>query len=633
MLNKAASNFLALLVSGIGIACTLTKPALAQAPPPAPKYTKADSLSADLFMSITAHNQEAAIAALKAGADPNRPNWLPFTPLGWASFMGETDVAKLLLAKGAKMKDGSQYGEAVVMAALQGHDELGVYLLNRGGSTGTTRTDKATPLMIAASNGSMGMVRRLLQMHADPNVKDVTDATALTFAARRNQVEAAQAVLAAGAKVNAADSLKRTPLHYAAANGFSSLANLLLRRGASVNSKDSTGATPLHLASRYSGDPKTIQALLRAGASPAGKDGRGKSPYELAEQRAFSAAAALLKPKSSAQLSSLETDESASTGQSVTAALSSIQKSMRAFPKRSACVSCHHQGLGLMTLARAAKRRVPVDGALIGAYMKQLGEDGKRGGAAMHAAALNPRLAKHVEAVDIGDFPYGIGYILGAAQANGVPANPGFADGAVVLGSLQNSSGAWTHGLNRGTMQISSVTSTALALPLITSYWPEDSKDKMERRVAKAKAWLLSVKPRSAEDMAARVLGLKAAGADESAVSQAAAQLLAAQRQDGGWRAPGAANSDAYTTGLGLYALRTAAGLPSDDAAIGRAVDFLVRTQDEDGTWYVPKVTTAFNNHFDAAFPHGYSQYSSFAGTCWATLGLLETLERRTAQK
>ena len=30
---------------------------------------------------------------------------------------------------------------------------------------------------------------------------------------------------------------------------------------------------------------------------------------------------------------------------------------------------------------------------------------------------------------------------------------------------------------------------------------------------------------------------------------------------------------------------------------------------------------------------HGYAQYASFAGTCWATIGLLETVENRTASR
>jgi hypothetical protein len=37
------------------------------------------------------------------------------------------------------------------------------------------------------------------------------------------------------------------------------------------------------------------------------------------------------------------------------------------------------------------------------------------------------------------------------------------------------------------------------------------------------------------------------------------------------------------------------------------------------------------NNYFDAAFPHGQSQYASFNATCWAMMALLPAVEPATA--
>ena len=74
---------------------------------------------------------------------------------------------------------------------------------------------------------------------------------------------------------------------------------------------------------------------------------------------------------------------------------------------------------------------------------------------------------------------------------------------------------------------------------------------------------------------------------------------------------------------MALYALKMS-GVESSDAAFQRGVRFLLRTQDEDGSWYVNKRAIPANSYFDAGFPHGESQYISFAATCWAVMALME---------
>src|SRR5882724_7357792 len=129
---------------------------------------------------------------------------------------------------------------------------------------------------------------------------------------------------------------------------------------------------------------------------------------------------------------------------------------------------------------------------------------------------------------------------------------------AIKAGADVNASGSSDMG-KRGTMQHSSVMNTFMVLRMLKAYLPTDRKEEMERRIAKAKAWTLGMKPTSAEDLAARVLALKAAGGDAKEIGPATRQLVAAQRRDGGWGVPNSSQSDAYTTGVSLYALRTAA--------------------------------------------------------------------------
>lgn len=615
------------------VAAAVLAPAGVLAQKPAAKPSKAEMLTADLFLAITHKDINGVRAAVKAGASPNERNWLGFTPLTYASFKGDLEIAKFLIGHGARINDDTTYGSALSQATVSASDRLGVYLLDHGANPNPPRYDRSTPLMVAASNGSVGIVNGLLKRKVDPNRKNDDDATALTFAARSNQPEAVKLLLAAGARVNAVDSMKRTPLHYAAMDGFSRVVSQLIQKGASINAVDATGATPLQLAARYSGDAETVRSLLRAGADAGKQDGHGKTPYEIASQRGYVAATEILKSAPGVRTIALSTGEASTTSDAIKPAISSIQIGMKTFEKKAACTSCHHQGLGLMTLAQAAQRKVEVDGKLIGDTMGQLAKDGQNGAAGMHAAALDSHLIKLLPGVDIGDFVYAAGYFLNAARANGVPANPGFADVAQVIGRQQKQDGSWRFDMQRGTMQHSNFTTTAMALEVVKAYWPADKKAELDRRMAKAQAWLTNTKPQCAEDMASRVWGLKVTGANAEEIATAAKQLMNAQRTDGGWGFPNVARSDAYTTGISLYALRKAAEIPATSEPIRRAVKYLIRTQDEDGTWYVAKATQAYNNHFDASFPHGYAQYASFAGTCWAVLGLLETMEDRTASR
>lgn len=77
----------------------------------------------------------------------------------------------------------------------------------------------------------------------------------------------------------------------------------------------------------------------------------------------------------------------------------------------------------------------------------------------------------------------------------------------------------------------------------------------------------------------------------------------------------------------GLLALNQAGEIPVTDPAYRRGVAFLLRTQDDDGSWFVNKRALPLNDYFDAGFPHGQSQFSSFNATGWSTMALLLAVE------
>ncbi len=125
------------------------------------------------------------------------------------------------------------------------------------------------------------------------------------------------------------------------------------------------------------------------------------------------------------------------------------------------------------------------------------------------------------------------------------------------------------------------------------------------------------------EDYVYRLLGLGWAHADKPVVRQAARELMARQRADGGWSQLTTLSSDAYATGQALTALAEAGGLPATDPAYRRGVQFLLQSQLNDGSWYVPTRTLPVQPYFDSEFPHERDQFISAAATNWATMALV----------
>ncbi len=122
-----------------------------------------------------------------------------------------------------------------------------------------------TPLMLAASRGSVELVDLLFTQGADPNKRGSAERTALQYAVEKNHVEVAKRLLAYGADIDAFDNGRLTPLIMAADRGFTDLALILIQKGADPNIQHNQGWTALIDAAR-NGDEKLVNALMDAGA-------------------------------------------------------------------------------------------------------------------------------------------------------------------------------------------------------------------------------------------------------------------------------------------------------------------------------------------------------------------------------
>ena len=115
-----------------------------------------------LMMAAFKNNGRAAGALLAKGAQVNRAGW---TPLHYAAAGGAEDIARLLIARKAKLDAPSPPAS-------------GAY----------------TPLMMAAREAQPGMVRLLLEQGADPALTNTEGLTAAQIAERAGQTDIAAAI-------------------------------------------------------------------------------------------------------------------------------------------------------------------------------------------------------------------------------------------------------------------------------------------------------------------------------------------------------------------------------------------------------------------------------------------------------
>jgi ankyrin repeat protein len=108
-----------------------------------------------------------------------------FTPLHLASFFGQADAARLLLARGAACDPagrGWMTGTPLHAAAAGSHATIVRMLLGAGADPGARQRHGFTPLHSAAANGDLASVEALLSAGADPNATNDDGATPLALA-------------------------------------------------------------------------------------------------------------------------------------------------------------------------------------------------------------------------------------------------------------------------------------------------------------------------------------------------------------------------------------------------------------------------------------------------------------------
>jgi len=170
------------------------------------------------------------------------------------------DQVRDMVDRGMDPNTVSPSGDPVLMVAIQTNSDGALnVLLKAGAKVDVVNRNGDSPLMVAALNGKLPLVKRLVTLGAPVNR---TGWTPLIYAATNGHSDVVAYLIDAGANVNAESPNGSSALMMATRGRFQSTVELLIAKGATVNHRNQDGATALTWAKTR--DYSEIAAVLRA---------------------------------------------------------------------------------------------------------------------------------------------------------------------------------------------------------------------------------------------------------------------------------------------------------------------------------------------------------------------------------
>lgn len=586
---------------------------------------------------------EAVELLLARGADPGATNNAQATPLHYG--IRSERIVRALLARGAPVDPVSDAGVTPLLGAVACGDSFGVArqliagganvnqrrkhargpyaaanvlaVAIRGGDRRTIRLllDKGadvnpavgiTPLCSAAFVNDLTSTREMLERGADPNRPSVFAGSALNYALLTQHYEVARLLIDRGADLNTRSQVGHgmPPMVWSAYNdhGDATIARLLVARGVDVNVSNDAGETALSYAVRRGGDTPIVQFLRTAGAKRAVLPTREKPVPRREVPTNGEERAALVRDSAQRAIDLLQ--------RSSTAFLEN------AFVRETAkCVTCHQQALPAVAFGWARERGLRVNTHELGRQLH----------ATVSQRAPQAEQARQMdEPTASSDFT--LGYDADGLDALRYAPDEVTAAFSHYLLGTQQPDGFWRAYIRRPPIEDGAIVGTAWSVRAVQLYPPPGREREAGRALERAADWLARQPVRSHNERVFQLLGLAWANATEERMRGFGEKLISTQRPDGSWTQLPEWPGDAWATGSALVALHKA-GFKSSHPAYQTGLDFLLRTQFEDGSWWVRSRSWPFQPHFDSQFPHGKDQWISAAGTAWATMALLLTMD------
>ncbi|MBU0677884.1 MAG: ankyrin repeat domain-containing protein [Verrucomicrobia bacterium] len=227
----------------------------------------------------------AAILDRTEGSGIDEDDASGYTPLMRAIIEGHSDVAALLLDRGADFRIANEKGRtALDYTAWYPAPVIAARLLEEGALLNKTDKRGWTPFLAAAETGDLRMLNLFAEYGADMHARTSDERTALHLAAMQGQVDAIRWLIGRGFSVSAIDDDGDMPLTSAADHGHEDAIGVILEAGADPNATDQTGWSAL-LTAISKRRCNVIEVLASGGADVNSTLPSGTSPLMLAARR------------------------------------------------------------------------------------------------------------------------------------------------------------------------------------------------------------------------------------------------------------------------------------------------------------------------------------------------------------
>jgi ankyrin repeat protein len=586
-----------------------------------------------LMVAAEAGSVDAMKTLIDRGADVNAKNAFGSTALMWS--VTDPKKVRLLLDRGADVNVAARSGRTALIVASFANPSAEVVrmLLAKGANVAVMDQRKVTPLNAATFGNDTATIRLLLDASADSNTADTfIGLTPLINAAGNRNLEAVKLLLSKGANVNAVSKTQDlpriqtgtvefggwTPLLMAVPFGPPELIKTLMDAGAKINVQDYRGFSPLMLAAATDhANPEIVRLLLEHGADTKPKTRAGETAADWAAKFGVDTVmyeiGGVAHPPQAAHETPARAEPLSDAGTAVQRSVSLLERATSQFFGKAACFACHEQPAASFAVGAARPKGITIDEKAAAERSAQL------------TSALNGSQLEG--AAPLGGADNNL-YIAEALVRSGYAPDRKTDILAANLAAYQSGDGGWhLPGYTRSPIQDNDFSRTAMGIRALKTYGTPGRAAEMKDRIERAKQWLLRANPLTTEDFDMRLSGVAAAGASASDLRKLAEPILARQRPDGGFAQRDGFASDAYATGMTLWALANTGVVRPNQDVYRKGVKFLLSTQSADGSWHVSSRATKFQIYFESGFPFGHDQWISTMATGWAASALSLAIE------
>lgn len=291
------------------------------------------------------------------------------------------------------------------------------------------------------------------------------------------------------------------------------------------------------------------------------------------------------------------------------------------------CAACHHAAMPLWALSEADRQGYAID-------KKFLADTAEASLGSLEKMIASKLVSNPSDPPDPRPSAKGVnmGTVFMAVAAQSLPIlDKGQKQSLKLIADetvkKQLADGSWEFfaNLRRPPINESQITDAVWIILALQGELERDPSESQRVALKKATVWLAGANlSDNLQDKVLKVLMAIRAGKSRNEMQIVIDELLARQRNDGGWSQTTKMTSDAFATGQTLYVL-SLAGYTAEQPEIKRAINFLVATEKPDGSWPMTSRSTPDGKPGSAKLLTPIT----CAASAWATLGLVRLAPKR----